>query len=66
MMAEFFIRPVQYNPRLKRWEECPPSTAPSFAVIERTSEGERAVAYGSTREEARSLRDDLTGHPSSH
>lgn len=66
MMAEFVIRPVQYNPRQKRWEACPPSRAPSFAVIEKTAGGERAVAYGATREEARSLRDELRRRPSSH
>ena len=66
MMAEFVIRPVQYNPRLKRWEECPSARAPSFAVIEKTAEGERAVAYGATREEARSLRDGLKRRPPTH
>lgn len=58
-MMPFIIKPMQFIPRQRRWEECPADMAPTFAVIELTDGGERHVAYGATIAEATTLRDQI-------
>lgn len=65
-MPSLIIRPVEYNPRRRTWESCPPERAPSFAVIEVSDASERAVGYGASREEARRLRDRYIAANSEH
>lgn len=62
-MMHFIIKPMQFIPRQRRWEECSPEVAPTFAVIELTDDGERRVAYGNTIDEATTLRDQIANSP---